>query len=123
MSLYLFVYGTLMKKLRNHVYLENSEYIGPEHTEGILYDLGRAPAALESSAGLIHGEIYKVSEQTLKDTDRLEGHPDWYERKLRTFTVHDKTIEAWVYFMPAEQIGDDKVCIESGDWRQYAGRS
>ena len=69
----LFVYGTLMKGMRNHVYIEKSKFIG-EATTGPMYELmsnGSIPA-MRDGKETVKGEIYEVDDETLKSLDVLE---------------------------------------------------
>jgi len=49
----------------------------------------------------IHGELYDIDAVTLKQLDRLEGHPDWYCREqVEIISATNQTITAWLYFNP-----------------------
>lgn len=69
----LFVYGTLMKGMRNHVYLEKATFLkeaqtAPEYE--LMYN-GSIPAARAGSEP-IKGELYEVDDETLTGLDVLE---------------------------------------------------
>jgi len=82
---YLFVYGTLKRGFWNNRLLSDSRFIGTGKTIDQYPMVCRGVPFLINHAGLGHrvlGEVYSVSDAVLKSTDRLEGHPDWYERKM-----------------------------------------
>ena len=102
-----FVYGTLKRGQGNHRLLDNrSEFvadarIGNEFTaysKGIGY-----PFMAESPGAGCAGEVYRVNDDVLANLDRLEGHPRYYERKVRPVVCGDGTeVLAWVYLMGTE---------------------
>jgi gamma-glutamylcyclotransferase (GGCT)/AIG2-like uncharacterized protein YtfP len=50
----------------------------------------------------IKGELYRVSSETLRLIDRLEGHPNWYRRELVPVYVWEggrkREVKAYLYF-------------------------
>ena len=46
-----------------------------------LADMGSYPAAIPDPQGVIIGELIEVADETLKEFDRIEGHPDFYIRR------------------------------------------
>jgi gamma-glutamylcyclotransferase (GGCT)/AIG2-like uncharacterized protein YtfP len=81
-----------------------------------MVDLGYFPGVIQSpeSYTAIHGEVYEVTPDVLQELDFLEGHPDFYER--RVVTLEDGT-EAWVYLLPNEFL--DRPTVDSGDWVKH----
>jgi gamma-glutamylcyclotransferase (GGCT)/AIG2-like uncharacterized protein YtfP len=79
----LFVYGTLMKGMRNHLYLEKAKFLGRFQTKPefeLLYN-GSIPAA-KAGVETIWGELYEVDEATLASLDVLEEvNEKLYEKK------------------------------------------
>lgn len=104
----MFVYGTLKKGMHNHGYLKGAKFLGKYETgPGYRKVVNGLPYLIEDSEGAgCDGELYEVSQLTLKMLDRLEGHPDWYVRKLiKVFdTEKDIGTDAWTYIMPRERI-------------------
>lgn len=77
----IFVYGTLMKNMRNHYYLEDSTYMGETEISGYeMYDLGYYPGIVKGN-GIIKGEVYEVTEDVMKKIDILENEGNLYLKK------------------------------------------
>lgn len=93
-----FVYGTLKRGQSNHHLLKDAEYLGDDCIEGKLFDLGGFPAAHWDGVDMIVGEKFEIKDQkTLERLDMLEGHPDFYNRRVvKTKTGQD----VWTYFLP-----------------------
>ena len=108
-----FVYGTLQKEFGNHRVMQDAggKFIAKAHT------MDRYPLLVDGLPFLIDQvglgeyvicELYDVRCEGLRIFDRLEGHPSFYERRVRTFLC-DRTEEmtdynsrkktAWVYFL------------------------
>lgn len=105
----LFVYGTMLRGMRNHWRVEDSEFLGEFKTAlpyKMTVDFWRStnhPVPYVSRAGRtarIRGELYRVDAATLKMIDRYEGHPQVYRReRVKVFhTLNGETVSAWVYF-------------------------
>ena len=113
-----FVYGTLRKGLAWHSLIKNSEFIGEAKTKDkyCLYAENIPFLFKDEEVSKIKGEVYEVDELTLKNLDKLEGHPNWYYREEVSIILNtEKEIIAWVYFYP-------KPCgkkIISGDFLDY----
>lgn len=114
-KLLVFVYGTLKQGHHNHRLLEDSTYMG-KHTikDGyLMYNLGAYPAVIKQNGeGLpVHGEIYEITEATLKSLDVLEGYPELYYRE----TIHTEFGDAIIYLMKEERLWADVVVVD-GEW-------
>lgn len=110
-----FVYGTLLSGERNNYLLADSERRGKEVVSGFsLVDLGSFPACVEDSESEISiiGEVWEISDKTLRQLDYLEGYPGFYNRKL----VPTFDGDAWIYFCNNAKDGRK---ISSGNWKQY----
>lgn len=117
---YVFVYGTLMSGFGNNRLLSSSEIVDKATTEDEYVLVANSiPFLLEESGkSYVTGEVYKVSETTLSNLDKLEGHPSWYERKvINVITEQGDKLKAWAYFMPNKPSGVN--VIESGSYRDY----
>ena len=133
MTVKLFVYGTLRTpeggpSSDTHYHGQISAGI-EESSAGTLanaqlVDFGAYPGAGPGS-GVVRGEVFTVSDETLAITDKIEGHPDFYERRVASINLDDgETVEAWVYWAPDSLLDDqDNPRIESGDWFDRPRRS
>lgn len=83
----------------NHRLLKDSEFVCDNSTaEKFPLIIQGLPFLLKIPGKGFHvlGEVYRVSDSTMKRLDQLEGHPTFYKRekiKLRFFNL-----TAWVYF-------------------------
>jgi len=119
-----FVYGTLRPPRNGTALLDSrffpeieSEIVSSElaRVSGLaLYDMGAYPAAVYSDETVI-GDLLTVTPEALATMDRIEGHPDFYQRvKVRALGISE-TVDAWMYYAPAALIvGYPR--IRSGDW-------
>jgi gamma-glutamylaminecyclotransferase len=112
-----FVYGTLQEAEHNHTVLGDSTLVGPARTapECTLYDLGPFPALVPGGETAVWGELYEVDGPTLTKLDRLEGHPQFYQR---TWLKLEDGSRAFTYVMRANQVRGRRQ-IRSGNWRNY----
>ena len=107
-----FVYGTLRRQHYNHSYLEHSEFIAEFVTpaEFSMINLGLFPAVIEGGSTAIHGELYKVDDDTLSALDVLEGVPSFYSR------IHLDTDYGQAFMYVLKNNDKDYPVIESGIW-------
>lgn len=123
-----FVYGTLMRGEVRNTNLARDVYLGRGRIRGTLHNVGDGgfPAAMGTTRGQwIHGEVWEVSDATLRVLDGIEGFfPSRESQSMylrRRVLVHwdefDNGVYADAYFWNAglDMIGDR---IESGDWRE-----
>lgn len=109
----LFVYGTLKRGHSNHHCLEGAEFVMNDYAPGHLYchdESCRGVPVVIPEIGWVRGELYRISDATLKRCDHLEGHPNFYTRttvQLRSGT------DAFIYYMMKKPWG---VRIKSGEW-------
>ncbi len=112
-----FVYGTLQRAYGNHSVMQQAggKFICEAQTldkypllvEGLPYLIDQC-----GQGKYVRGELYEVPNHGFNNLDRLEGHPSFYERRVRAFLC-DKTEElntfqlrkkmAWVYFLNSHQ--------------------
>ena len=125
----LFVYGTLRPR-REDGSAEDARFYpliepwvraaAPARLDGaVLYDLGAFPAA-RPGKGVVKGDVLWVDEEALVETDRIEGHPDFFRRERVRVRVNGREEEAWVYWAP-ENLVQGRSQIAGGDW--FARRS
>ena len=112
-----FVYGTLKSGHANHQLLTAAKrlgegltaakfgfYAGPDPFVG---EAAQIPFAYEQPAAgdeavRIHGELWSVDAATLVEFDRLEGHPDWYQRQTVAIALGEDEMEAAMYIIPGQ---------------------
>lgn len=86
----LFVYGTMLRRGRNHarLYERNAVYIGVFRTKDkfdmYIRERGHVPLAVRAdlSGRPIEGELYAVPDEEIEHIDMCEGHPNVYERQI-----------------------------------------
>ena len=111
----LFVYGTLKRQYSRNSILSTASFIKETETLPLytMIDLVAYPGILDSGKNVIYGEVYEVDNSVLEMCDLIEGHPNFYKRKL----VKLKTgMKAEAYFLPKSRYNTYPV-IESGLWK------
>ena len=129
MKEYLFVYGTLRKdydlKLKNKV-RDDLQYVGQGKVGASMYDIGRYPGAVRSSAGdEVIGDVFLVTapERVLGILDKYEGiasdgRPSEFVRKRGKVRLRSgKQVMAWVYWYNFDP--SRKVRIKHKDYLNY----
>ncbi len=110
----IFVYGTLKQGFHNHYLLEQSKYVGTGWTSEkyAMYQDGIPYVVKDESVSRIQGEVYSIDDETLESLDRLERHPEWYNREQVEVAMDlaDEILLAWLYFNPTP----DGEIVESG---------
>ena len=103
---YVFVYGSLKQKFHNNHVLQGATYIGKAstHQKYLMFSLGSFPALTKSPKYHITGELYRVTERTMKALDYLEGEGCFYKKEQVSIVLdtqpHDiDTSKTWVYFI------------------------
>jgi len=110
-----FVYGTLRRRSHNHRLLESSKFVGNAMTEKkyAMFASGIPYVTERLSEIEIVGEVYEVDAETLKRLDRLEGHPDSYERRMiKVVLENGRRINAYLYFY-------DHIVSDGGSRSRY----
>lgn len=87
-----------------------------------LFDLGAYPG-IAVGEGSVRGEVFDIDDEALVAADVIEGHPDFYERRLEPVTYDDgSTGQAWAYWAPPSSLeGSERIA--SGDWFDRARRA
>ena len=112
MNTLVFVYGSLKSEHYNNQLLEKSEFISVHVTDSelTLVDLGAFPAVVDKGNTRIRGEIYRVTEKTFSELDKLEGYPKYYNR----IEILTDFRSVWTYVY--QKNSDDYPIIVSGEW-------
>lgn len=123
---YVFVYGTLRPGQYNFIRLgldknDQVEVIGPAVLSGAcMYSIhDMYPAVVEGEDAVV-GELLRIlNPKAGENMDRLEGHPNFYKRKLVNVSDGAQAIPAWVYYY--QHPVDREELIPSGDWLSRTG--
>ena len=113
----IFVYGTLRPGASNSWRMRGAKYLGESQVAARLYRISWYPALRldKSEANWVHGAIYEVNDELLRELDLYEGE-DY--RRVRTLVKTMQTslnIQLWEYATSPNQ-GE---WIQSGDWLKY----
>lgn len=117
------VYGSLREGFGNHRLLHGSTKLGEINTEPkfTMYSLGGFPGVVPSGNTSIKGEVYSVSESTLRRLDQLEGYPHFYDK----FNLETKFGPAVMYILSDEFLSTRSRVfqeVQSGDWANYTSK-
>lgn len=98
-----FVYGTLKDGKGNAVLLRGADFVGRGMTikPYTMFDTGGFPVVFQEQPNAnVQGEVYDVSDEILARLDRLEGHPDFFERREIEVDIGDTGVyhTCWMYF-------------------------
>src|ERR1051326_3758656 len=127
---YGFFYGTLMKDGINDINkkLNDIEFVGIGTVNGVIYEVINKPFPgflLEQNKGLVFGEIYKVTENSLHWLDDFEGYNindennSLYIRK-NVFIQYENGIvnNGFTYVINKNKFELGQI-IKSGNWKEY----
>lgn len=118
---FVFVYGTLLKGERNHRLLSNSTFVGNGSIKDFdMCTLGTYPGVIRGK-GIVVGEVYAVSEETLFELDYLEDEGLLYKKEYTEVLLSNGTIvKSYVYlFVKTEKlIYHDHVGTYVHSWRK-----
>lgn len=115
------VYGTLKEGRGNHGLLKGCELLGHGTTRDAYPLLTESCPYLIDEQGVGHNvvvEVYRVDAIALRDIDRLEGHPNWYVRRVKPI-IMDETgdeLECYIYVIPKEK---SKALVGIADESRY----
>jgi len=93
-----FVYGTLKQGFGLHRILENDKFLGEAYTINEAFDLfssGGFPYLWKGSHR-VRGELYEVSDETMKHLDYVEGVPRHYNHIYPIVAYEDEGAKAEV---------------------------
>lgn len=111
------VYGSLRKGLSNHGCLGDSPFLDTTTTkpEFRMWSYGGFPGCTPGGERMVV-EVYRVESQATMDRlDRLEGYPNFYNRKIVEL---ENGIKAWVYYIEEpEEWTKESDHIE--DWKVF----
>ena len=115
----LFVYGTLMRGFGLHAMLERcADFVGVGETAGLLFDLGRYPAALRNGGSLIHGELYRLRDPgSWLALDSAEGS-QYHRGETGVRMAEGRQVTAYIYWYVGPL--SRAVPIPGGDYRAHA---
>ena len=110
----IFVYGTLRAGESNHYLLNHQGRVHFTRTEPTfeLVNLGAYPAMVPGGKTSIVGEVYEVDQPTLAALDRLEDHPNFYQRLPIRLTGGEEVL---AYLLSPEQV-EGLPFSPGGDW-------
>ena len=115
----LFVYGTLMRGFPLHALLVGrADSVGDGEVAGLLFDLGRYPAALRDGGGVIRGEVYRLKDPGLWLTlDSAEGSR-YHRGEVGVRLAGGQRVMAYIYWY----VGPLRwaVPIPGGDYRAHS---
>lgn len=68
-----------------------------------LIDMGWFPAAIPADGHTVIGELLEVTDSEVQDFDRIEGHPNFYERTpVEVELQNGETLEAEMYVINSD---------------------
>ncbi len=123
-----FVYGTL-RPTRDGVPLDDTCYYSQivqyvqaatpaKLLAGALYDLGAYPGVTPGN-GVVYGDLLTVSLPAMEIMDRIEGHPNFYQRAKVDVETENGLVRAWIYWTPKGMVLG-RLRITNGDWLKRA---
>jgi len=116
MKIPVFVYGTLLTGEGNWSWALAPDVGKPALLAGFqMIHLGGFPGIIDSEVECnpIVGEIFYCNKETLRQLDRLEGHPTFYKRRKCT-TTDGEVVFTYVYQTRSGWFAES--IIESSNW-------
>jgi gamma-glutamylaminecyclotransferase len=108
------VYGTLKQGYSNYYhYLLDATYVDSAVTidkyplviDGLPYMVEEKGVGQQ-----VEVDVFMVSDSELAEVDRLESHPNWYQRKqVDVQTIDGDIISVWIYFNPTIDIHNKQL--------------
>lgn len=124
------VYGSLREGLGNHAVIEGCDRIGDTFTvEGLdMFPIGDQFGDQLTIGGIsypycVNGdgsvvvECYLADDERMKALDKLEGYPQFYNRKkVRAKDEDGNVIVGWIYYLEG---AGGRHLIPNGDWSAF----
>jgi len=118
----IFIYGTLRRGGRAHHLMAGAEFLSDGTIQGRLVHVDQYPGLIRDSEHRVKGELYRVSDELIKELDHFEGcfeSPIHYTREsVEVLLGNGESQEADVYVF--QQLKPHHERIESGDWIQWS---
>lgn len=108
------VYGTLRKSGWNHSLIEKSLFLGSTRTDNSWKMLVSGIPFITKGEDSIAIEVYEVDEATFRSLDRLEGFPNYYDRKI----IDTEFGQAWIYFVHSVNLRG-LTYVKNGDYIEH----
>ena len=115
----LFVYGTLRDGMPNHPLMGGCNLVMPKAVINAKLFLGGWLPMIFEGEGRVVGEVYEIPDaEKWRRLDSLEGHPDWYQRRLVDAITgpDDPPTKVWAYFMNDHHDYPGLKYVEDGDY-------
>jgi gamma-glutamylcyclotransferase (GGCT)/AIG2-like uncharacterized protein YtfP len=117
---YLFAHGNIRKGFEYNTLVAGGACLGTTETAEhyALCIIREKPVIIKRTVSTIKGEVYSVTDEVLKQIDRVEGHPHVNRREAVSLKLPDNSVvEAWLYFHV--QPLRDYSLVESGDYSEF----
>ena len=104
------VYGTLKRGMRNFYLLKNSKFLGQAIIRGLkMYSLGGIPGVKPGNrSNKIKMELFEVSQNTLRQIDKLEGIPYMYQRYKASY-LKNKNDSIYFYLYQGKILEERRI--------------
>ena len=95
-----------------------ADFVSEGEVAGLLFDLGRYPAAVPGGGGLIHGEVYRLRDPSLwRALDSAEGS-QYHRGEVEVRLAGGRQVTACIYWYVGPLRG--AVPIPNGDYRAHS---
>lgn len=112
-----FIYGTLMKNMRNNYLLDDSKYIGDAYIlDYALYAISWFPGIKRKDGYKVYGEIYEINEETKKRLDYYEGVDSGLYKHTETIAYLGNKQEKVYFYEYLGSVNEDKLIRNGGKW-------
>jgi len=97
----IFVHGNFRQGCKDHQMVAGEVCLGRAETaeQYALCIMDSKPLVTKRPVSTIKGEVYEVSDETLRSLDRREGYPHSTKRERVPIRLADnRMVDAWLYF-------------------------